>query len=153
MWSCYEKRPKIQRSGRACSKVTWRCPTRYSNKRKLNWSLLTFVRASITASSQHFSHWRVSLRWDVFPDKLWENRTIPYVISPLYSESVVYLIKGDLWTQPCDFTRSNVADTVDYITIYKAISYINHMTCVDFVPWDEESRDFILIWPIKYPSG
>ncbi|KAI5694583.1 hypothetical protein M8J75_001590 [Diaphorina citri] len=57
-----------------------------------------------------------------------ENRTVPYVISPLY-------------------------ETESYITIYKAISTINFMTCVKFVPWDGKAKDYLLIWPIKYPAG
>ena len=35
-------------------------------------------------ATQYFDYWRIGLRWDVFPDKLWENRTVPYVISALY---------------------------------------------------------------------
>lgn len=31
-----------------------------------------------------YKYWRVGLKWDVFPDKLWNNGTVPYVISPLY---------------------------------------------------------------------
>jgi len=27
------------------------------------------------------------------------------------------------------------------------------MTCVRFVPWDGKAKDFLLIWPIKYPKG
>ncbi|XP_011311042.1 zinc metalloproteinase nas-15 isoform X2 [Fopius arisanus] len=75
-----------------------------------------------------FNYWRLGLRWDRYPEKLWSNRTVPYVISPLYSPE-------------------------DYVTIYKAISYMNYMTCVNFVPWDEKAKDFVLIWPIKYPKG
>ncbi|XP_023289723.1 zinc metalloproteinase nas-13-like [Orussus abietinus] len=77
---------------------------------------------------QYFSYWRVGLRWDVFPEKLWANKTIPYVISPLY-------------------------DTADYVTIYKAITYLNYMTCIKFVPWNGIVKDFLLIWPISHPAG
>lgn len=31
-----------------------------------------------------YKYWRVGLRWDVFPERLWPNGTIPYAISPLY---------------------------------------------------------------------
>lgn len=27
------------------------------------------------------------------------------------------------------------------------------MTCVRFVPWNGKSKDYLLIWPIKYPTG
>lgn len=27
------------------------------------------------------------------------------------------------------------------------------MTCVNFVPWDGVVKDFLLIWPMKYPRG
>ncbi|XP_072756227.1 hatching enzyme 1.2-like isoform X2 [Anoplolepis gracilipes] len=76
----------------------------------------------------YFNYLRVGLRWDVFPDKLWQNRTVPYVISVLY-------------------------DPQDYIKIYKAITYINYMTCIKFIPWDGKLKDFLLIWPIMYPKG
>ncbi|KAG5318105.1 ASTA protein, partial [Pseudoatta argentina] len=82
----------------------------------------------IAVTSEYFDYWRIGLRWDVFPDKLWENRTVPYVISALY-------------------------DMVDYMKIYKAITYINYMTCIKFVPWDTKAKDFLLIWPIIYPKG
>lgn len=41
----------------------------------------------------------------------------------------------------------------DHVTIYKAIRTINYMTCVKFVPWDGKAKDYLLIWPIKYPAG
>lgn len=31
-----------------------------------------------------YNYWRVGLRWDVFPEKIWPNATVPYAISPLY---------------------------------------------------------------------
>ncbi|XP_049818579.1 hatching enzyme 1.2 isoform X2 [Aethina tumida] len=75
-----------------------------------------------------YNYWRVGIRFDTFPEKLWKNRTIPYVISPLYDGS-------------------------DRVTIYKAIRTLNFMTCVRFVPWNGKSKDYLLIWPIKYPKG
>lgn len=33
---------------------------------------------------QYLNYWRIGLRWDVFPDKLWQNGIVPYVISDLY---------------------------------------------------------------------
>lgn len=67
-------------------------------------------------------------RWDVFPEKRWTNRTVPYVISPLYEPD-------------------------DRITIYQAIRTINFMTCVNFVPWNGKSKDYLLIYPVKSPKG
>ncbi|XP_046399504.1 hatching enzyme 1.2-like [Ischnura elegans] len=79
-------------------------------------------------SSEAYDYWRVGIRWDVFPEKLWKNRTVPYVISPLY-------------------------DPADHVTIYTAIQTLNFMTCIKFVPWDGKRKDFLLIWPIKFPKG
>lgn len=86
------------------------------------------MEGDMAMSSDTYDYWRVGLRWDIFPDRLWPNRTVPYVISPLY-------------------------DTDSYITIYKAIRTINFMTCVKFVPWNGKAKDFLLIWPIKFPKG
>ncbi|XP_063995891.1 protein SpAN-like isoform X2 [Diachasmimorpha longicaudata] len=41
-------------------------------------------QGDIMMTNEVFNHWRVGLRWDRFPEKLWDNRTVPYVISPLY---------------------------------------------------------------------
>lgn len=27
------------------------------------------------------------------------------------------------------------------------------MTCINFIPWDGKTKDFLLIWPMKYPRG
>ncbi|XP_039284218.1 low choriolytic enzyme isoform X1 [Nilaparvata lugens] len=85
-------------------------------------------QGDMAMDNEVFSYWRVGLRWDVFPDRLWKNRTVPYIISPLYEPD-------------------------EYITIYKAITTINYMTCVKFVPWNGKAKDFLIIWPIKYPKG
>lgn len=45
------------------------------------------------------------------------------------------------------------SDPADYVKIYKAITYINNMTCIKFIPWDGKIKDFLLIWPIMYPKG
>jgi hypothetical protein len=47
----------------------------------------------------------------------------------------------------------DVTDTPDYVTIYKAITILNSMTCVQFVPWNGKDKDFLLIWPVKKPKG
>lgn len=44
-------------------------------------------------------------------------------------------------------------ETEEYITIYQAIRILNFMTCIKFVPWDGKAKDYLLIWPVKYPSG
>lgn len=74
-----------------------------------------------------YSYFRVGLKWDVFPEKLWPNRTIPYAISPLYEPE-------------------------DMVTILTAIRTLNTMTCLKFVKWNGKVDDFLLIWPIKYPK-
>ncbi|KAK7602081.1 hypothetical protein V9T40_009522 [Parthenolecanium corni] len=85
-------------------------------------------QGDMALNNEIYNYWRVGLRWDVFPEKLWKNRTVPYVISPLY-------------------------ETEEYITIYQAIRILNFMTCIKFVPWDGKAKDYLLIWPVKYPSG
>lgn len=42
-------------------------------------------QGDMALTNEVFNYWRVGLRWDVFPEKLWDNNTVPYVISPLYS--------------------------------------------------------------------
>ncbi|GLV41859.1 uncharacterized protein CBL_13591 [Carabus blaptoides fortunei] len=85
-------------------------------------------QGDIAMDNDIYQYWRVGLKWDVFPEKLWKNGTVPYVISPLYGPS-------------------------DYVTIYKAIRTLNFMTCLKFVPWNGKSKDYLVIWPIKYPKG
>lgn len=46
-----------------------------------------------------------------------------------------------------------IPEAEHYITIYQAIQILNFMTCVKFVPWDGKTKDYLLIWPVKYPSG
>jgi hypothetical protein len=36
---------------------------------------------------QMYDYWRVGIRWDVMPHRMWPNGTVPYVISPLYGKS------------------------------------------------------------------
>jgi len=43
-------------------------------------------------SLQIFDYWRVGLRWDIFPEKLWLNRTVPYLISPLYGMHEIIIL-------------------------------------------------------------
>nr|BAH71639.1 ACYPI009092 [Acyrthosiphon pisum] len=41
-------------------------------------------QGDMAMNNEIFDYWRVGLRWDIFPEKLWLNRTVPYLISPLY---------------------------------------------------------------------
>ncbi|XP_063215838.1 hatching enzyme 1.2-like isoform X2 [Bacillus rossius redtenbacheri] len=85
-------------------------------------------QGDMALTSELYNYWRVGLRWDVMPERMWKNGTVPYVISPLYEPE-------------------------EYATIYKAIVMLNFMTCLRFVPWDGKAKDFLLIWPIKFPKG
>lgn len=85
-------------------------------------------QGDMALTNEAYDYWRVGLRWDVFPDRLWTNNTVPYVISPLY-------------------------EPAEYVTIYKAIRTLGFMTCIKFVPWNGKVKDYLLIWPIKYPKG
>jgi len=75
-----------------------------------------------------YSTWRIGLRWDVFPERKWINSTVPYHISHKYS-------------------------TKDRETIQSAIYTLSMMTCVDFVPYDGDQEDYLLIWPVENPAG
>lgn len=77
---------------------------------------------------EFLAHTRVGLKWDVFPERRWDNATVPYVISSLYLPS-------------------------EHQIIETAIATLNFMTCVKFVPWDRKAEDYLLIWPMKSPSG
>jgi len=151
-------------------------------------------------SLQIFDYWRVGLRWDIFPEKLWLNRTVPYLISPLYGMHAINILKilipilfslllpicyiGNIMLgNYCKLTataqrawfmrlhdRSNYrssfyfditiiffcitfSETEHRILIYQAIRTINFLTCIKFVPWTGKEKDYLLIWPVKYPSG
>lgn len=67
-------------------------------------------------------------RWDAFQNRMWSNRQIPYVLSPLYSAE-------------------------DQIVIMMAIRTVNFLTCLKFVEWNRNDTDFLLIWPIQHPKG
>ncbi|XP_069692116.1 hatching enzyme 1.2-like isoform X2 [Periplaneta americana] len=85
-------------------------------------------QGDMALTNEMYDFWRVGIRWDVLPERMWQNNTVPYVISPLY-------------------------ETTDYVTIYNAILTLNFLTCIKFVPWDGKAKDFLLIWPMKYPEG
>lgn len=71
---------------------------------------------------------KVGFLFDVYPKRMWVNNTVPYLIDQLY-------------------------DPADQITILKALRTINFMTCIKFVPWNGRSKDFLWIYPVKYPKG
>ncbi len=83
--------------------------------------------SDIAIKNDVFNYWRVGLRFENFPRKKWSNRTIHYVISPLYEPE-------------------------DKITILTAIRTIAQTTCLKFPKWDGKAKDFLLIWPIKFPK-
>ncbi|XP_063930928.1 hatching enzyme 1.2-like isoform X1 [Zophobas morio] len=85
-------------------------------------------QGDMAMTNEIYNYWRVGIRWDVFPEKLWKNGTVPYYISPIY-------------------------EPADQVTIMKAIHTLNFMTCIRFVPWNGKTKDYLLIWPIKYPKG
>ncbi|KAL3274888.1 hypothetical protein HHI36_019670 [Cryptolaemus montrouzieri] len=85
-------------------------------------------QGDMALTNEIYNYWRVGLKWETFPEKMWPNGTVPYAISPLYEPS-------------------------DQVTILKAIRILNFMTCIKFVPWNGKSEDYLLIWPIKYPKG
>lgn len=41
-------------------------------------------QGDIAIDLEMYKNWRVGLSWDAFPERKWPNRTVPYVISPLY---------------------------------------------------------------------
>ncbi|XP_056643093.1 hatching enzyme 1.2-like [Diorhabda sublineata] len=85
-------------------------------------------QGDMALTNDFYDYWRVGIKFDKFPDKLWLKGIVPYVISPLYEPS-------------------------ERVTILTAIKIINFMTCIRFVPWNGTSKDYLLIWPIKYPKG
>lgn len=102
-------------------------------------------QGDMAMTNEIYNYWRVGLRWDTFPEKLWKNGTIPYVISPLYGKL--------LFAVTTSSTYIIFIEPSDQVTIFKAIKTINFMTCVRFVPWNGKTKDYLLIWPIKYPRG
>jgi len=75
-----------------------------------------------------YSNWRIGLRWDVFPERKWINNTVPYHISHKYAPN-------------------------DRVKIQSAIYTLSMMTCINFVPYDGEQEDYLLIWPVEKPAG
>ncbi|XP_076065419.1 hatching enzyme 1.2-like [Oratosquilla oratoria] len=71
---------------------------------------------------------RLGVRWEIFPERRWENNTVPYVISSKYLPA-----------------ERRVIET--------AIATLNFMTCVRFIPWDGKVEDYLLICPSEKPSG
>ena len=77
---------------------------RYSSTRLQGVIAATCIYTAFTAFNlirricvffQMFDYWRVGIRWDVMPHRMWPNGTVPYVISPLYGEcefSTLYMV-------------------------------------------------------------
>ena len=43
-------------------------------------------QGDMALNNEIYSFWRVGIKWETYPDKLWENGTVPYAISPLYGK-------------------------------------------------------------------
>jgi hypothetical protein len=97
-----------------------------------------------------FSYYRVGLRWDVFPKKLWPNRTVPVMKSRLFNHSIQTNLS--FYYTYIKYAISPLYEPEDMITIMTAIRTISTMTCVKFVRWNGKQDDFLLIWPIKFPK-
>ena len=37
--------------------------------------------------------------------------------------------------------------------IMLAFHSLDFLTCIKFVPWDEVTKDYLLIWPMEKPKG
>jgi hypothetical protein len=81
----------------------------------------------IVMTNDEYEDLRLALNFGKFPEKRWPNRTIPYVISSFYSTS-------------------------DQVSINLAIRTLNSLSCLKFKKRKKE-KDFLLIWPMKYPEG
>ncbi|KAK2703056.1 hatching enzyme 1.2-like [Artemia franciscana] len=80
-------------------------------------------------SPEAYRLWRVGLRWDVFPERKWDNATVPYYISDKYSP-----------------TEKQIIQT--------AVHTLGLLTCVKFVPYEgNKTTDYLLIWPVTRPAG
>ncbi|XP_069944309.1 astacin-like [Cherax quadricarinatus] len=71
---------------------------------------------------------RVGLNWKTFPERRWNNATVPYLVSDLYLPSEREMIE-------------------------RAVATLNFMTCVRFVPWDGSAQDYLTFVPVKQPAG
>lgn len=41
-------------------------------------------QGDMALTNEMYELWRVGIRWDVAPERMWQNNTVHYVISPLY---------------------------------------------------------------------
>lgn len=71
---------------------------------------------------------RLGIKWEKLPERRWPNATVPYVISELYGSNEKQMILTALYT-------------------------LDFLTCIKFVPWDTVMPDYLLIWPMEWPSG
>jgi Astacin (Peptidase family M12A) len=79
-------------------------------------------------TNEMYKNLKLGINFEIFPQFKWDNRTIHYVISPLYQPS-------------------------DLLTIKMAIRKLNELSCLKFKPYDGKAKDFLLIWPVKHPQG
>ncbi|XP_063859750.1 zinc metalloproteinase nas-4-like isoform X1 [Scylla paramamosain] len=71
---------------------------------------------------------RVAINWNKYPERRWANATVPFVISELYGTS-------------------------ERKMIMLAFHSLDFLTCIKFVPWDQVTKDYLLIWPMEKPKG
>lgn len=44
-------------------------------------------QGDMALTNEIYNYWRVGLNWEVFPNRLWKDGIVPYVISPLYGKA------------------------------------------------------------------
>lgn len=81
----------------------------------------------IAINNEDYRELRLGVNFAQFPNRKWPNFTVPFMISPLYSDD-------------------------DIATINKAIITLNSLSCLKFKPYNNE-EDAILIWPVENPQG
>ena len=116
---------------------------------------------------QTYHTWRLGLKFDIFPERRWENATVPYHISHKYSKSASLRFSVTIERRPglkmacvlylkialTTFSVLFFQGPVDRETIQTALYTLGLMTCIDFVPYDGEVEDYLLIWPVEEPAG
>lgn len=112
----------------------------------------------MTSFIQTYYTWRLGLRFEVFPERRWKNATVPYHISHKYSMRSRFSVSDN--KLPCILLTEHhatfflfVQGSIDRETIQTALYTIGLMTCIDFVPYDGDAEDYLLIWPVEEPAG
>lgn len=49
-------------------------------------------QGDMALTNDFYNYWRIGIRVDVFPDKLWKDGIVPYAISPLYGKYISYCL-------------------------------------------------------------